>query len=125
MIEGGIVTFYIEDMEQSIDFYTEALGLTLIERFADHYALVDAGAGLMLGLRMTSERSPPSGKVGSITVGFHVTKPLETVKEHLEDEGVEFLTGILEGPGGAVRMAFIKDPDGNRLYLIEPRSSQE
>ncbi len=125
MIEGGIVTLYIEDMEQSIDFYTEALGLTLVERFADHYALVDAGAGLTLGLRMTSERSPPSGKIGSITVGFQVTEPLEMVKEALEDEGVEFITDILVGPGGGVRMAFIKDPDGNRLYLIEPRSQHE
>lgn len=119
MIEGAVATVYVEDMEQSVDFYTDALGLRLAERYGDQYALVDAGGGFHVGLRISTEHSPPFGKVGSMTIGFQVSEPIDQVKERLEDEGVEFSSGILGGTKAAVRLAFFSDPDGNRLYLME------
>ena len=42
MFNGGIVTVFVTDMDRSVRFYTEQLGLKLLQRYENHFATIDA-----------------------------------------------------------------------------------
>ena len=53
MISGGNATVIVANMDKSIRFYTNVLGLKLTNRFGNDWATVSAGAfGQRLGLPM-------------------------------------------------------------------------
>ena len=116
MINGGNATIYVADMDRSVAFYAETLGLRLAFRAGDHWASIDAGAGLTLGLHPAGARTP--GVVGAVTVGFQVDEPIEQVVASLRDRGVVFRGPVDDQ--GFLKLAFFTDPDGNELYLGEP-----
>ena len=60
MIHGGNTTLYVRDMDVSIRFYTETLGLALRMRAGDDWAEIDAGPGLVIGLHTCASRSSPT-----------------------------------------------------------------
>lgn len=117
MIRGGNATIYVSDMDRSVSFYTEVLGLRLDFRAGNHWASIDAGDGLILGLHPAGPRSPVPGTSGAVTVGLGVDEPIEQVILTLEERGVVFHGPVAEG--GGLRLAFFTDPDGNELYLAE------
>ena len=117
MIHGGNTTVYVSDINASIEFYTNALGLALRMRAEDHWAEIDAGGGMVIGLHPASEHGPKPGTRGSLSIGLGVTGSVNDAIETLSGRGVLF-----EGPvqdDGNVRLAFFSDPDGNPLYLAE------
>jgi catechol 2,3-dioxygenase len=117
VIRGGNATIYVSDMQRAVDFYHNTLELPLVFRADDHWAELDAGGGLHLGLHPTSRRRPAPGTPGGITVGLAVDEPIAQVIETLKNRGV-----IVEGPvmeEGGLALAFFSDPDGNPLYLAE------
>lgn len=117
MIRGGNATIFVSSMDQSVQFYTEVLGLKLEYRAGDHWASIDAGDGLKLGLHPSSPSAAAPGTKGSIQIGLMVTETLEKVIAAISSRG-----GIFKGEihdDDAVRIAFIDDPDGNELYLCE------
>ncbi len=116
MIQGGNATIYVSDMQRSVDFYTDALGLRLVFRADDHWAQLDAG-GLAIGLHPASDRNPAPGTPGGITVGLSVDVPIVEAIAVLAAHGAE-VCGPVPGGGGVV-LAFFADPDGNPLYLAE------
>jgi catechol 2,3-dioxygenase-like lactoylglutathione lyase family enzyme len=117
MIRGGNATIFVNDMDRAVAFYTETLGLHLTFRAGDHWASVDAGDGLQLGLHPAGERTTAPGTNGGITVGFAVDEPLEDVVSVLMERGVAF-RGPVEDEG-QIKLAFFTDPDGNALYLAQ------
>lgn len=119
LIDGGVATLYVTDMDRAVAFYTQALGLQLISRFGDEWAAVDAGHGLVLGLHPVSPDAPPPGTAGAIIVGLNVVRPLDDVVETLRRRDVVFNGPIETDPNSPVRLAFFCDPDGNALYLCE------
>src|SRR5689334_10682342 len=116
LFSGGNATIYVTDLDRSVRFYTETLGLDLAFRAGDHWAQIDAGGGLVLGLHMTPPGAASPGTNGSITVGFLVARPLDDVAEELERRGVAVHRPQSDG---AARLAFFRDPDGNSLYAAE------
>jgi catechol 2,3-dioxygenase-like lactoylglutathione lyase family enzyme len=117
VIRGGNATIYVSDMQRAVDFYHKTLELPLVFRAADHWAELDAGGGLHLGLHPASARGPAPGTPGGITVGLAVDEPIALVVETLRNRGV-----IVDGPivdAGGLALAFFTDPDGNPLYLAE------
>ncbi len=123
MIKGGSPTIFITDMARAVAFYTEVLGLRLQYRAGDHFAMIDAGDGLSLGLHPPSKSAaaPAPGTPESIQVGLNVWKPLAQVVETLESRGVKFQQHGQDPivDDGAVKLAFFSDPDGTALYLCE------
>lgn len=106
-------------MDRAVSFYTETLGLQLTFRAGDHWASIDAGDGLQLGLHPTGRRSAAPGTQAGITVGFEVDESIEHVVASLQQPGV-----IFRGPvddEGQLKLAYFTDPDGNELYLAEAR----
>jgi len=58
MISGGNITVMVSNMDASVGFYTEVLGMKLTNRFGDRWAAVDGGKGLNIGLHPVSPNSP-------------------------------------------------------------------
>lgn len=117
MIHGGNTTVYVSNIQASIDFYTSALGLSLRMRAGDHWAEIDAGGGMIIGLHPAAEHGPKPGAQGALSIGLNVTGTVDEAIELLSGRGVLF-----EGPvqdDGNVRLAFFSDPDGNPLYLAQ------
>jgi catechol 2,3-dioxygenase-like lactoylglutathione lyase family enzyme len=111
----GIATIFVTDMDRSVRFYTEVLGLRLAQRFGNHWAQVDAEQ-IVIGLHPATKENP-AGRNGSITIGFMFTAPIEEAVHTLEQQGVKFHGPIVQDNAGKV--VYFEDPDGNVLYLWE------
>jgi len=116
MIIGGTASVYVSNMENSIDFYTKKLGLTLQSKVGNTWAKIDAGNGLTIGLHPAS---PPAtvnaGTQGSINIELAVTGKLKDVVNVLKQRGVCFNGEIQEYD--AVHIASLFDPDQNTILL--------
>ena len=123
VIRGGNATIYVTDMDRSVAFYTEVLGLRLAFRAGDHWATIDAGDGFQLGLHPATPHGPAPGTAGAITVGLGVDAPIERVVSTLTGRGVAFHGPVLDE--GNLKLAFFTDPDGNEFYLAEQTAGRE
>ena len=117
MFSSGNVTVYVSDMDRAVRFYTEALGLKLAYRFGDHWASVELGKGLTIGLHPASGESSHTGPKSGMSIGLELNGKIEDAVAKLEAKGVHF-EGIV-GEGKAGKFAHFHDPDGNSLYLAE------
>jgi len=117
MISGGNATIIVANMDNSIRFYTEVLGLRLTNRFGNDWATVSAGEGLTIGIHPASPKYPHPGTKGSIILGLDIAVPVETAVSRLADYGVIVKGSIVRSePGNFVSL---EDPDGNDIYLWE------
>ena len=123
MIDGGNATVYVSDLERAIAFYTKTLGLRLRFRAGAHWAEVEAGPTLVIGLHPASSHAPRPGTPGSVQVGLTVDEPLEDVMRVLAKRGVAFEGPMMEDSKSGNRWAFFRDPDGNVMYLWEARTA--
>lgn len=104
------VNIMVSDMDQAISFYIDKLDLTLLNRYGNHYAEVDAN-GFMIGLHPNNQNT----KTGNnISIGLGVYNFNQTIAD-LEAKGIVFK---LENDG-YIRLAHFSDPDGNLLFLAE------
>lgn len=125
------VALTVSDMDRALAFYQgllgcEVLGQLLLE--SDTFKLVylrKGGAYLELfAHRSTPERSderPAAPGTASTEGGFqHLafhTDDVDGVAATLEAAGVPFVQPPRDAPGG-VRLAFVRDPDGNQVELV-------
>ena len=116
MIYGGNATVYVSNMDTAIRFYTEVLGLKLTNRFANHWATVQAGASLVIGLHPWSAKYPTPGTRGSVQIGLVVSQdePIEQFAARLRSRGVEVSEIIRSEAGNYINFT---DPDGNPVYV--------
>jgi len=116
MITSANVTLMVSDFNRSINFYTEALGLTLKARYGDDWAEVQA-PGLTIGLHPTGERGPSTIQASGVSIGLGVSG-IEQVMAELQAKGVQFSSpGVIDT--GVERLANFHDPDQTPLYLYE------
>lgn len=118
----GAVILLVSNMEKSIKFYSETLGLPIKTRSKDWTEFFNNGTVLAL------HPAPKKGsalKTGSGTlVGFEVTDLDSTVKR-LKDMRVKFFKKPKEEPFG--KHAIVQDPDGHLISIaeIKEKSSEE
>jgi catechol 2,3-dioxygenase-like lactoylglutathione lyase family enzyme len=116
VFSGGNVTVYVSNMDASVRFYTEQLGLKLAYRFGDHFASIHAGKGLTIGLHPASPEMP-AGQRGSMAIGLELDGDIDQAVSKLEAKGIHFEGQVNRGKSGA--FIGFRDPDGNQLYLAQ------
>ncbi len=117
MISGGNATVFVSNMDRAVRFYTEVLGLKLTNRFGDHWATVEAGKGLTIGLHPASPKYPAPGTRGGMMLGLELDEAIERVVARLSEKGVPIKGEVV--PFEAGKCAHLEDPDGNEMYLWE------
>lgn len=117
MVTGGNATVMVSDMDRAVHFYTEVLGLKLTNRFGDHWATVEAGKGLTIGLHPASPKYPAPGTKGGMMLGMEIDEPIEQAVTRLTGKGVRMSGPIVRDEPGA--FVSFEDPDGNPIYLWE------
>jgi catechol 2,3-dioxygenase-like lactoylglutathione lyase family enzyme len=116
MIHGtSVVWLPVSDLQRSLTFYRDTLGLGEIRAEGD-WAELDAN-GLRLGLNASED---PRGDGGAI-IAFQPEGGVDGAVEELRSNGVEVPGDVSDHPWG--RLATFKDPDGNDLQVYEPPSS--
>jgi predicted enzyme related to lactoylglutathione lyase len=108
------VYYWTVDMDRAVKFYQEVLGLELLRRDGSNWAMFDAGP-VRLALHGAIEGRPI--ETGGATAVFAVDD-LDASRVALEERGVEFDEHVGEVEGYA-RFATLRDPDGNRVQIIE------
>jgi catechol 2,3-dioxygenase-like lactoylglutathione lyase family enzyme len=116
MFRGGVLTLYVSDMDRAVQFYSETLGFKLLERHGNHWASIDGGPGLAIGLHPATPEIP-AGRRGSMAIGLYLDTPIEEAVGALKSRGVQFAGPVINDK--ALSLAFFADPDGNPLYLAE------
>jgi predicted enzyme related to lactoylglutathione lyase len=125
MISSGNATVFVSNMDNSVRFYTEVLGLKLTNRFGDSWATVEAGKGLTIGLHPASPKYPAPGTKGAMMLGLEIDEPIAGMVARLGGKGVRIKGSIVQDdPGNFVHL---EDPDGNEIYLWEtdPQTAPE
>jgi catechol 2,3-dioxygenase-like lactoylglutathione lyase family enzyme len=123
MISGGNVTVYVSDMDRAVNFYVDQLGLKLAKRYGNHWAEIQVGDSLVIGLHPKSDSAPPPGTRGAMSIGLSVNEPIEQVVDRLRARGVQFRGSVVRDEMAGVSFAFLGDQDGNDIYLCEVTKS--
>ena len=112
-------TLNVRNMEESLDFYQEVLGLPLNHRFqaGPDMEIAFLGDG-ETKIELIADRSLLEVDPGKhISWGFQV-ESLEVVMENLSRKHINILAGPFQ-PNASTRFLFIADPNGFRIQLVE------
>jgi lactoylglutathione lyase len=120
-------SIFVSDMDASIDFYTKKLGLQLLDGPL-HYpgnadmAFVGASWDSYVELVYDLEDHPPY-EIGNRYehLAVEVDGDLPAFVDRLRTEGVKVLKDPKKSPGGTRWIAFVEDPNGIPVELLEPR----
>jgi len=113
----------VADLDRSIQFYTEQLGLQFVNRReikqnnAEIAFLKDGDAGALELTRWRDKKALLEGD-NFDHIAFETEDITKTVAE-LRAHGVTIAMEPYSLQGSSSKIAFIKDPDGNWLELIE------
>lgn len=113
----------VMDLERSIAFYRDLLGLKLTRRFEvrennAEVAFLEDPNGSAIELTHWRDKKQLLEGDSFDHIAFGV-KELKATIAHLRAHGVTIAMEPFKLKGGAHQIAFIKDPDGNWLELIE------
>jgi catechol 2,3-dioxygenase-like lactoylglutathione lyase family enzyme len=116
-----VIVICTRDRARSAGFYRDVLGLELASE--DGFAAVFNTGGVTLRVSTVSDFTPH----GHTILGFKVADVARAV-DALREKGVTFNVypgfaqdglGVWTAPGGAFRVAWLKDPDGNVLSVTD------
>jgi catechol 2,3-dioxygenase-like lactoylglutathione lyase family enzyme len=111
-LTATMVYYYVTDMDRSIKFYTETLGMPLKVRFENHWAEVDAGP-VTIGLHPVEKGTKINQ--GGGTISCNVAE-IDSFVDDLKRQGVK--VGKIHTPERG-KFTIISDPDGNEIHIVE------
>ena len=121
MTNLGHVVFYVRDLEQSLKFYTDAVGLSLSGKiFQGRAALLTGGSTHheLLLIQVGEAQGPMHGKrIGLYHVGWKIGESLDELKA-MYNKLVE-LDYAIDGLSDHTisQSIYLRDPDGNEVEL--------
>ena len=118
------VRYMVDDVDESIAFYTKLLGFEVLDQRGARVRRRQAGqpaAAARRGrrarrdVRCPTVRSPDRG-AGTASTSSSTTSTIEVAR--LRDAGAKFRNDIVDGPGG--KQILLQDPSGNVVELFQP-----
>jgi len=117
------VRYMVDDVEKSIEFYSELLGFDVLTSAAPAFADVRRGNLRLLlsgpkssaGRPMSDGATPGPGGWNRIHL---IVDDIGTEVGRLRDAGASFRNDVVEGPGG--KQILLNDPSGNFVELFQP-----
>jgi lactoylglutathione lyase len=118
----GFTTIEVQNLEESINFYTNVLSLKEVKRFSPSPAMqmvfLKGNNDGVIQLMKTNTSDYSATSCGALkAVGIQVDN-LTELAPMLKEKGVKFLGELRETPGN-IKILFIEDPNGVRIELIE------
>ena len=122
-------SIFVNDMNESIEFYRDKLGLELLGG-PHHYpgnadmALVGRDWGAYIELVYDLEEHSPY-ELGNRYehLAVEADGDLEEYVASLKTKGVKILKDVYRSPSGTRAIAFVEDPNGIPVELLEPRKT--
>ncbi len=122
-------SIFVNDMAESIAFYTEKLGLKLLDGPLHHpgnadMAFVGNDWNSYIELVYDLEDHPPYA-IGNRYehLAVEADGDLDEYVKTLKARGVKVLKDVYRSPSGTRAIAFVEDPNGIPVELLEPRRS--
>lgn len=117
------VRYLVNDVDSSVQFYTENLGFELKQQFGPAMAILSKGdLTLWLAGPMSSAAQPmPNGerpKPGGWNRFVFQVEDIKDLVSGMKSKGIKFRNEILKGPGGS--QILCEDPSGNVIELFQP-----
>jgi catechol 2,3-dioxygenase-like lactoylglutathione lyase family enzyme len=117
------VRYMVDDVEESIDFYTRHFGFergfsaapAFAEVIRGRLRLLLAGPQSSAGRPMPDRRKPSPGGWNRI---HFVVDDIAADVERLRSARVSFRNDVISGPGG--KQILVDDPSGNPIELFQP-----
>ena len=121
------VRYMVNDVGESLAFYTKLLGFDVLTDFAPAFADVQKGnlRLLLSGPKSSAGRSMPDGATpgpGGWNRIHFLVDDIDAEVARLVDAGAHFRNDIVEGPGG--KQILLQDPSGNVIEIFEPAGSR-
>ena len=117
------VRYMVDDVEESIGFYTSHLGFTVASDRGPAFAEVVRGnlRLLLSGPTSSAGRPMPDGREpgpGGWNRIHFIVDDIGAEVERLRAAGLGFRNDIVTGPGG--KQILVDDPSGNPIELFQP-----
>lgn len=113
------IAIVTDDVEGGVKFYTETLGLKVLERFANEgdedFVFLQAGNGIILELMPAKTMQAP---IGFHHISFRVPSVDQGVEE-LRKKGVKILREPDNAGDTGIRLGFFEGPNQMNLQLFE------
>ena len=117
------VRYLVDDVAESVEFYTTHLGFTILTNFPPAFADVARGSLRLLlsgplssaGKAMSDGTRPCAGGWNRIHL---ITDDIDAEIARLSAAGLQFRNEMVKGPGGS--QVLLLDPSGNLIELFQP-----
>lgn len=112
-------TITVRDMEESLKFYEEVVGLSVSKRFkaGPIVEIVFLGEGeTLVELIFDPNHQAVAGSEG-ISLGFEV-ESLDKMISKLKEKDIKIVSGPMQ-PNPHIKFLFVKDPNGVNIQLLE------
>ena len=116
------VTLSVKDLEASMKFYQEIVGLEVTRKFTSgsgsEIVFLSSGSSGDTEVELIASRGDDSGESGKgISLGFESTLPMDEMIALLKEKGYE-PDGSTSSPNPNTRFFFVRDPDGYRIQFM-------
>jgi predicted enzyme related to lactoylglutathione lyase len=112
----GFVVVYVRDMEKARAFYTDVLGMAVVEAISSPtFVTLRPSGGSLVALQDKAAAKFPPGleeQAGSVELSFEVDD-VDAAWKRWKEQGVELVSEPMDLPFGRYFMA--KDPEGHYL----------
>jgi len=113
------ITIYVSNMERSLQFYTEIVGLSIDRTIQAsptmQIAFLGKGETKVELICNTAQQHPTHGN--DISVGFEV-ESLDRMIEILKEKKIAITSGPLQ-PNPHIKFLYVQDPDGVKIQFVE------
>ncbi len=116
----GLAWIVVDDLKKAVEFYTQVIGLQLMEMHEGYgwAELEGQNGGARLGIAQKCLKDEEGNEPGQNAVITLTVENLESALKKLIEKGAQLIGGIQEVPGH-VKMQTVKDLDNNRFQLVQ------